>query len=510
MKPDMQRRALLASLAASSAGLAGCAFSRDTDSGATTNSPVPTTQQTATESAPTEVESARPSSELAVPDGFASVIELETVARTYAFGPTRFHTDDEAEVALWFDRTATADHPARLRGWLRNRNDFENTFQIKWIPAVGRVHGRQPRGYNHEASLHLAPTENNDLATTVPDVARTGDGLWYATRFGSWMADTYRLAPGEHVELEYHVVGEWETPGRPTGTYEFTGRDETVTIVVWETESPGPEEPSRYAGRSTPPFEREWTVSWYHDADQTTPAFVQPSTEQLELDGLVEFEMVNNTRESLECGHWNLYKLVEGHWFHVGPVTHTDDCRVLRPGGRKSWSLRAFNANSVPCGTSQCGSGGFTRGYLGGGTYAVVVGYGYPSERSAALVELVGDSVTLVPTADARIERDGETVTVTMSEYGDTERPPDATLTLTRVGSSDSRIIAEQVMQSDEYFSSNRGLRNALSVVRPDVERVVVRTDDRIAKRTTGHDTVSRRFRFRGQAYEISRDHSDE
>lgn len=106
-------------------------------------------------------------------------------------------------------------------------------------------------------------------------------------------------------------------------------------------------------------------------------AFVRPSTERLALalDGLVEFVMVNNGREGLRCGQWNLHKPVEGEWFHIAPLVHTADCRVLHPGGRLRWSLRAFNGEAVGVG-SRCDGDGLTAGHLGGGEYAVVAGYG--------------------------------------------------------------------------------------------------------------------------------------
>lgn len=492
----MRRRVFLASLATSTAGIAGCtAFTNDTLT-PTTNA---STRDTATRTeAPTTTD------EPERPEEYASVIDLETASITYAFGPTKILTDDRAEVALWFDRTATADHPARLTGWLRNRNDFENTFQIKWIPFVGRTSGRQPHGYGYEASLYAVPTRNNEIAVGVPDVARNGTGFWHVDDTGSWLPDLYRLDPGEQVDLEYFLVGHPEMTERPTGTYEFRGRDETVTVTVWETDSPGPDEDSRFAGRSVPAIDSETTVQWYHEANQTTGAFVRPSTEQIELDGFVEFEMINHTDETLRCGHWNLYKLVDGEWYHVGPNIHTADCRGLTPGSRKQWVLRAFNAEPVPCGTS-CGTGGLTRGFLGGGEYGVVAGYGHPEDESAALVELIGDPVTIIPTDNVDVERDGETVAVTTDPHGDDEHPPDESFELTRVETADEQLIAEQIMTGRRLPPREHGLRNALAHVEPTVERVVIRADEHVTDRAIGHDEETRRFEFRGQAYEVNR-----
>lgn len=501
----MHRRALLTSLAVGATSLAGCASSAGDEAPTTNRGTSRTTASTTTD---TDAESS--DDERRRPEGWTSIVELETGPRTYAFRPTTTNTDDGAEVALWFDRTATADHPARLRGWFENGNDFENTFRIEWIPAVGRIHSRTPTGYHHEARLHFAPTENNALAETVPEVTRNDDGYWRVTDVGPWMSETIRMDPGERVDLEYVLVGEPGMPGRPTGTYEFRGDDDTASVSVWDTNNPGPAEESRFAGRSVPEFDGDRTVQWYHDADRATSAFVRPSTERIELDGFVGFEAVNHSHEILQCGHWNLYKLVDGRWFHVAPRGHTSDCRGLAPGGTKEWSLRAFNGEAVPCNHDGHGHGGLTQGFLGGGEYAVVAGYGHPADASAAMIELVGESVELVPTDDATSQRDGDTVTVTTDKYGDGEHPPDAAFTLTRTDSATERVLAEQVMAYGGFGSGNRGFRNALAAMAPDVDRVVLRTDEYDFDYALREEGASRRFRFRGQAYEIARGEVDE
>jgi hypothetical protein len=219
--------------------------------------------------------------------------------------------------------------------------------------------------------------------------------------------------------------------------------------------------------------------------------------------------MVNHSHESLKCGHWNLYKLVDGQWFHVAPTAHHSDCHTLPAGETERWSLRAFNEDAVPCDRSNRGHDGLTQGYLGGGEYAAVAGYGHPSDESAALVELVGGSVTLVPTEDANSERDGDTVTVTTDRHGDGERPSDATFTLTHVESADSRVIAEQVMTTGGFGSKGRGLRNLLAAASPDgerpaVERVVLRTDAYAFDHELRAEGATRRVQFRGRAFKIA------
>jgi len=501
----MRRRALLASVPGALAGLAGCSFANlgSGDTGEVTPVPRPDESLTGTNDSGTETPT--DTGDPPRPENPTTVVELATGPRTYALSSSGLHTDDGARVVLWFDRTATDDHPATLRGWLQNGNEFENTFRIKWIPGIGRTHSRQPSGYDHEARLHFVPTDNNELAEEIPSLGRTDEGYWRVDDVGPWMPETYRLNPGEWVKLEYALVGEPGQPGRPTGTYEFRGQGESLSVSVWDTRSPGPETDSRFAGRSLPPFPGDGGVQWFHEADRTTPAFVRPTTERSDLDAKIGFEMVNNSHERLQCGHWDLYKLVDGEWVHIAPTGHTADCRILMPGGREQLGLRAFNGQAVGCGTGDCHCDGLTQGYLGGGEYAVVAGYGHATSESGALVELVGDRVAVTPTDGVSTARDGDTVTVTTGRHGDGEQPPDAAFSLTRADSAGERVIAEQVMTTGRFVTYEGGLRNALPFLTDGVRRVVVETDERAVDGVLGYDTNSRQFWFRGRAYEVTR-----
>jgi len=505
----MRRRALLASVPGALAGLAGCSF--DTLGADETDNvtPAPRPDQSPTDANDSGTETSTDTGDPPRPENPTTVVELETGPRTYALSSPGLHTDDRARIRLWFDRTATASYPATLRGWLQNGNEFENTFRTEWIPGIGRTHSRQPSGYDHEARLHLAPTVNNELAAEVPSLGRTDEGYWCVDDVGPWMPETYRLNPGEWVKLEYALVGEPNQSGRPTGTYEFRGQGESLSVTVWDTGSPGPETDSRFAGRSLPPFPGDSGVQWFHEAGRATTAFVQPGTERAELDAQVGFEMVNNSHERLRCGHWNLYKLVDGEWFHVAPTGHTADCRILMPGGREQWGLRAFNGPAVGCSTGDCNCDGLTQGYLGGGEYAIVAGYGQATTESGALVALVGDRAAVTPVDGVSTVRDGDTVTVTTGRHGDGEQPPDATFSLARADSAGERVIAEQMMTSGRFATYEGGLRNALPFLTDGVSRVVVETDERTVDGVLGYDTNSRRFRFRGQAYEVVRGRSD-
>lgn len=434
----------------------------------------------------------------------ASIVDLETASRTYALSPLRYRTEDGGEIRLRFDETATDDHPARIVASLENANDYENTFELRWTPPFGRLGSDEPhpmggdRGdgeHTYRESLVLVPTENHDLSDVEPSVERDGDGHWRLAGDRVDLPERVRLDPGEVVRGEYAVVGhaDGDGSGRPTGVYEFSGGQRgAIRIAVWNTDEPGPAAASRFEGESVPSIPREDAIAWYHDADASTPTFVRPSAERADLPAAVEFTFVNRSRESTECGHWNLYKLVDGRWYHVGPYVHTDDCRIVGPGATKTWTLHAFHGESVPC------DGATEFGHLGGGRYAAVAGYGHETDHSAAMVELVGEEVALEPTADATAEDSGATVTVATSrpEKGDEHASP-ATLTVSRADDADARVIVEQL-----YRRRNRGLRNALAFFEDGVEEVVVHTDDRTAEQVVGYDSDAARVGYDGESYE--------
>ncbi|WP_226012162.1 hypothetical protein [Halomicrobium salinisoli] len=512
----MRRRALLSALATGTAALSGCSVlggPRDEQSAATPAADDPDGGSRATDGDPDE----SPAGDDWLADA-SPAIELSTRPRAVGLHATSFTTDDGAAVRLGFDRTATADGPARLRGYLANANDFENTVRTGRIPGVGVVLApRSGEGSPHKP-IYLVPTEHNDLAETVPEIVRE-DGYWFfqgRTDTDPWMPETHRMDPGERARLEYYVVSSAWKPG----TYELSGHEEAVGIGVWDATSPGPDGDSRFDGRSVPPIPRRFreddaTIQWYHESDADTRAFVRPATERLELDGRLEFEFVNHSREPLECGGWSLYKLVDGQWFRVEPERSAIDCSPLGPGERSQWTIRAFNGGTIPCYGREC----FTADYLGGGTYAVAAGFGPNTDGSGALVELVGDPVEIVPTDDAAAERDGGTVTVTTERYREADPSFRGRVVLTPVDDESEQrsstprsspthgdhelLIAEVIMRSQ-----NRTLRNGLAYAGDDVDRVVVRTGV-AARDATDPGEDRRRFRFRGRAYEV-RQVSDE
>jgi hypothetical protein len=506
----MKRRALLASLSASLVAVAGCNDADTTTDPGSTDEPG---DGTPTDQPPGDTPTPGGETPTDTPDddndglgiGAASIVDLETVNRTYALTSLRYRTDDHASVRLKFSATATTEQPATVEATLTNENDFENTFRLDWTPPFGELASDPPhpmgeRGTEHtfRSSLVFAPTENHDLVEEGADIERDEDGHWRLTGEPlPELPETVRLEPGESVEGEYALVGRVEGEGRPPGVYEFSRAGESpVSVTVWETDAPGPESESRFAGDSVPALPGDSETAWYHDADAGTPTFVRPSVERTDLPASVEFTFVNRSRDSTSCGHWTFYKLQDGEWFSLGPYVQTADCRVVSPGGAKTWTARAATGEMAPCDARQFE-------FLGGGRYAAVAGYGHATPRSGALVEFDAPEVSVVPTDDVTSERSDGTVTATADRWRnapDDEHRSRRHLVLEPTAEAEQRYIPEQVMR--QRF---RGLRNTLAFVGPDVERVVLRTDDRIVDNVTGYDQGSRSFEFEGQAYTVTK-----
>lgn len=506
----MRRRALLSTLAAGSIGLAGCSALADEHRNGTT---------TPTDDTPTDSDEPNGTPAGEPPEsglGMASIVTLETVPRTLALAPIHYRTDDDAEVRVWFERTATPDTPAVVRAHLRNAGKATNMFDLGESPPFSPTGATsdQPRKPGEEWADHdggyrvelvLAPTDAHELAEAVPEYELGEDGTWrLAEDVSPWLPERVSLDSGEVVEGEYVLLGRADGAehGRPTGTYDFHWRRGGFSVTAWDSRNPGPDGESRFAGEPVPQFPGEGDVAWYHEAGPATPSWVQPETEHAELPARVDFTFVNHHEESTECGKWDLYKLVDGQWFRVAPWAHTAECRILPPGGEKTWTLRAFSGDAVACDDF-----GLDTGHLGGGVYAGVAGYGHSTSQSGALVELDGPAVEISLTDDASASRDGERVTVTTDRWGDDAEPGDATLTVSPATEPGSRLIPEQVMR-DRY----RALRNGLAPFRESgVAEVVVRTGDNAAERVVGYDSESTTVSVDGDAYEarIDRDPGD-
>lgn len=333
--------------------------------------------------------------------GSGSVIDLETASRTYALTPTQYYTVDEGKIQTKFTATETRDHPATLTATLTNTNDYEDTFHIQWTPPFGYLTSRIPHAYGDESKnatgdvtyreeIVFAPTANHDLVDVPPDIELASDGYWrLAEGVDQWLPNHVQLAPGETIHGEYAVVGlkKGVGKGRPPGVYEFRGRGHAdLRLAVWNPTQPGPATRSRFAGVSLPPLPFDESTAWYHDATERTQTYLEPSTETGSLPEQIRFTFVNKSAASPECGGWNLYELTGGSWTHVGPNGHNASCRVLGPGETASWTLNLYSGEALP--SIHPGRDGASFGHLTPGRYAVTVGFGGNTSRSAALVEL--------------------------------------------------------------------------------------------------------------------------
>ncbi|MEF8773254.1 MAG: hypothetical protein V5A23_03135 [Halobacteriales archaeon] len=492
----MKRRAFIGALAAGVPALAGCVGGPGTEPGRTDDTATGTDTPSGS---PADTPGGDPGSR------WTTIVDLETAPRTYALTPTQYR-DGWIAVEVGFTSTATADSPATVRATLTNESDYDDTVPLDWLPPFGRpfsTHPRDPgsqsrhgREYTYRAGLLFAPAADNPLVESPPAVERDADGQWRAADTADWTPDPVELAPGESVTGDYHLVGhpDGAGQGRPTGIYGFTrDEDPSLTVAVWDSERPGPDTDSRFAGVSLPPLPGDGTTGWYHESDPSAPSYVEPETERTGLPAAVPFTFVNHSRKATGCGHWRFYKLVDGEWFELGPRVHTADCRMLPPGGSKRVRLRAFHAEGLDGGS--CGGRSFAFEHLGGGRYAAVAGYGAETDRSAALVEFDAPPVEVTPTDDLSVDRGDGAVTVTADRHGD--ETDDATLVVERADGADRRLVAEQVMQ-------RRDLRNTLPFFESGIDRVELRTDDAVARRASGFGSGPLRFRYAGEAFRIA------
>jgi hypothetical protein len=513
----VRRRHLLAALTAGAGALAGCSTFGGSSDGPETATETPSHRATPTDRPPTGTDTPTATSTEPPGDGeglgdlgTASIVDLQTVSRTYSLTPLQYRSDDGAAVRMRFASTATADGPATVEATLRNANDFANTFRLEWTPPFGRLRSQNPHplgarhagDHSYEVGLVFAPTPNHDLVDDPPDVERAEDGHWRlaGSQFPEFPERT-RLEPDETVSGEYALVGRKSGvgDGRPSGAYEFVRADaRNLRVTVWETESPGPDEQSRFAGASVPPLPIETETAWFHEADSNTPTFVRPAVEQTALPARVEFTFVNRSREATSCGHWNLYKLRDARWFHVGPAVHSLGCRSVAPGGATRWPFRMANDAMAPA-----RGDGHAFPFLGGGRYAAVAGYGHATHQSGALFDVDAPTVDVGPTQDVTTERESDIVTATSERWRKAPKSESRTrteLALERGGRAEHRFIPEQVMQR-----RNRGLRNTLALASSDVERVVLRTDDSTASRAVGYGDSALRFWYGGEEYVLTK-----
>lgn len=218
---------------------------------------------------------------------------------------------------------------------------------------------------------------------------------------------------------------------------------------------------SQFDGEDIPPMDG---VSWFHDADGSTEAYVRPERETVELPASPEFTFVNDSDQREGCGHWHLYKLHDGAWFQMGWGAVPDFCREVPPGKTASETYRLFRGHPDE------DSGMWSWGHLGGGVYGAVTGYGHETRSTGAVFRVEAPEITVEPTDSMAAERNGDTVTVS-AHGGSANTESQSYLTLERVEDGGDRLVPEQVMQ-------HRSLRNTLGFVDSGVEQVTLVTTE--------------------------------
>ncbi|UPW01984.1 hypothetical protein M0R88_07780 [Halorussus gelatinilyticus] len=404
------------------------------------------------------------------------VVDLRTGPRTASLVSTGYGVETGAGVQLEWVATATGDSPAVLRATVTNLNEFRTKFRTSSLPPFARVNLARLREPQHSEAegIYLAPTEENPLVEESPGYERRENGHWHATEVPPEQPESLWLDPDESVVGEYYLLGHPDEADVAPGRYHFGSPSEGFSIAVWDTDAPGPNVDSQFAGADFPPLPDADAMAWYHEADATTEVYLEPSAEATVVPGRLDFEFVNRSHEVVEGNplEWHLYELSDGEWYRVAPEMTPLPATHLYPGNTRTDALRVFYGEPVPC------EDGHDVGHLGGGRYAFTVGMDDGVTHAVAF-DLLGDPVAVTPSdAIVSVERDGDSLTAT-SARGDPDeewsRP--ATYTLARVDTPPAdaeprRLIAEQVLRRDR-------LRDAIGLLREhDAEAVTIREYD--------------------------------
>ncbi|PSQ45097.1 hypothetical protein BRD14_00150 [Halobacteriales archaeon SW_5_68_122] len=487
----MKRRRFLAT--SGIALLGGCTFG---DFGGSptetpTATPVPSDESTGTPSGEPGDEPSVTADELRE----RRVVEFETAPLTVAlYGRRRINGRVTATYGI--SEPATAESPAVVHALVENGGGFERTVALRRIP--GFWNPPSTRGEDGGGTVYLAPTENHDLAESVPEVRRDEAGRWRLANDGrEWLPERLTLEPDEAVLGEYYLVASDDADDSPlvADEYRFLYQGEGFTVSAWETDAPGPEEGSTFEDPQVPPLPNAETMAWYHEADARAEVYLQPSEERVEAPACIEFELHNRSGERIAGNpyDWTLYKLDDGEWFRIAPWFVNQPLARIPPGNSDESELSLFHGEPMAC------EDGRGVGHLGGGRYAYRVGFGREGETHAALLDLEAPAVSPTPDDDAEIERDGDEVVVTTPVWNDEEHPPDAELVFERTDRDpDRRLVAEQL-----FRRPMRGYRNALPLFEDGVEQVVLRTDRHVVSDTVDYDELEATVAYGGQRFHV-------
>lgn len=433
-------------------------------------------------------------------DGDPAVVDFETAPLSASVVGGQFRTEDALTGRIDFVEPATRSAPAHLVAALRNDASFAQTFYTRRIPFLDNPTTGSTTDHD---TIYLAPTAETGIAAAAPEATRGENDRWRLVDIGDdWFPETVTLEPDESVELAFRLLGhpDHEHPPIETGRYRFDHDDVGFSVAVWPTDEPGPSDGSTHAGVDVPDLpnrgdgSKAAETSWFHEATSETAVYLRPNVETTSLPGRIEFDFVNRDRESAGGNpyYWRLHKLVDGTWYPVYPWAWNMPMSSVQPGDVDETTLHAYHGDPLPSRDAR------TVGHLGGGRYAYSVDYSVESEVHAAVFDAEAPDLSVDVEADAEIADEGDRVVVTLPNY-ETAREP-ATVTVTRAGSAEERVIAEQLLNGPF-----RALRNALPLFETGIESVAVRTDGNTALgQGRSGDEESRTISYDGEAYEAT------
>lgn len=516
----MKRRALLSALVSGTAAISGCGASGTGGGGRGTFGVPETEAETPTETTTRETETSavttgEPTTTVegvdprvdavadATPPRGAIRSVLSTIAgdRRLVLSHVGGSPPPGTTLTAAFTGPPSPEEPARVWLALRNDADRERTFAFGPTPPFSEYHGDPgPTVGARQSGLLLVPDDDRGYAQSVmvPDELPSNPACWRTT--GVFVSPDPRtklaLGPGESAVGEYAVLLPHDASACLPEHQVFVFSDRilgvSLGLSVWAPSVAAPGDSA--LDRSVPSLPGPASTAWYHTADEAT-VYLRPLDEHLEppSDGTA-FLLRNFSHRTLrfDAGDWGLYKLHEGRWFRIQPWETASQFRRLPPGGESAVRLRFDNRLQSMNRSVLSG--------IGGGLYAVrygsvplvrdydedpvlIPGEGgagpstpdpdEPREAQAALVQVAGDPVGVLPTVpDERVERDEGVARVNLGDGGDD------VLAVRRAAPDEGdpvTVIAEQA-------NATTALRNSLGFFTGETQRVRLRAQGPVVR----------------------------
>jgi hypothetical protein len=375
-----------------------------------------------------------------------SFVRLEAGWTVSAF-PHGYNVDgyDGLYIYHGFVETEGADEPPRIRVIAENDTGSEVTVDTEAIVPYG------VGSATHDGTtVYIVPAETPGI--------QPRNGVWRVENLPEPQDGELTVDAGGFAVREYVPVLKPDGELRE-GVYRFGDEDE-LAVSVWETGSPEPQEASIFEGETYPDIEND--TRWYHEADETTRLYLQPSDERLEPPATAEFTLVNRTEERVYPGG-AVYKLVDGRWIHENPFHGTGSEPPVEPGGVENTRFELHPVdeprehNAPP---------------LGGGTYCT------GKDDFAAVFEVDASALELRPPEEASVERRDGSVFVDVGLDAEVDAVVEK---VDRYGEEAERVIAQNVYWMEVYEDRDTDgrrydlLNYSVPFVDGTTERVVVR-----------------------------------